>query len=136
MSSVRKASMRSVQQTHDAIIDTLRRATDRITLPEICRRAKLSEPVARPAITIMVKNETVLVSNTRPTVYSLPASTRAAPRQVHKVRGTYQGEELRRNVGIDPARLEAFALPSRVGNRLYYPDGRVEPVPSLREVVA
>lgn len=124
----RKAGMRSVEQTTAAIIDTLRRAPDSITLPEICRRAKLSEPVARPAITVMVKDQTVLVSPTKPPLYRLPKSFAATPRHVRVVEGLYQGNELQRNVGIDPARLAAFALPSRVGNRLHYPDGRVEVV--------
>lgn len=39
---------------------------------------------------------------------------------------TYEGEELQRPAGVGPARLRAFALPSRMGGKLYYPDGRVE----------
>lgn len=42
--------------------------------------------------------------------------------------GTYDGKELQRNPGISEARFAAFALPSRVGGRLYYPGGRVEVV--------
>jgi hypothetical protein len=40
--------------------------------------------------------------------------------------GTYNGADLRPLPGLHPSRLEAFSLPSRIGNRLHYPDGRVE----------
>ena len=41
----------------------------------------------------------------------------------------YQGAELRQNPGIVPGRMHAYSLPSRIGDRLHYPDGRVEPFP-------
>jgi len=44
----------------------------------------------------------------------------------------YRCPELRRNAGINAERFVAFDLPSRIGQRLHYPDGRVEPMPSLR----
>lgn len=128
MSTERKSNLRSVQQTQDAIIDTLRRATDPISAPEICRRTGISIELSRNTLATLVKHETVLVSATRPPLYRLPNRTVAGPRHVHKVRGNYRGEELGFNTAIDPARLEAFALPSRVGSQLHYPDGRVEVV--------
>ena len=41
----------------------------------------------------------------------------------------YQGQELRPVQGIPAKRMQAFALPSRMGDRLHYPDGRVLPFP-------
>ena len=39
----------------------------------------------------------------------------------------YEGVELQRNIGLTDDRFTAFTLPSRRGNTLYYPDGRVTP---------
>ena len=58
---------------------------------------------------------------------SAEARTRMAlaPR-INKLAGTYDPVELRPNPGIGPERFAAFLLPSRIGNRLHHPDGRVE----------
>jgi len=50
----------------------------------------------------------------------------AAPRTIVQGRGVYQGAELGRNPGLPDSRFAAFDLPSRIGGRLYYRDGRVE----------
>lgn len=128
MSSASKTSLRSVQQTHDSIIDTLRRAGEPISAPELFRRMGMDGALSRNTLATLVKQQTVLASPTKPAMYRLPSRTVAGPRHVHKVRGNYRGEELGFNTAIDPARLEAFALPSRVGSRLHSPDGRLEVV--------
>ena len=55
-------------------------------------------------------------------------SQSAKPKSTGPRPGDYQGTELHRNPGLPDARFVAFTLPSRVGGRLYYPDGRVEQV--------
>lgn len=59
--------------------------------------------------------------------------TRGMPKAAERVTSTamaatYDGAELRPVAGLTPDRLEAFRLPSRMGNQLHYPDGRVEMV--------
>jgi len=41
-------------------------------------------------------------------------------------RDRYDGAELRRSPGLTPGRFAAFDLPSRMGNRLYFPNGHME----------
>ena len=41
----------------------------------------------------------------------------------------YKCPELKDTPGIPASRMRAFALPSRVGNRLHYPDGTVKELP-------
>lgn len=50
----------------------------------------------------------------------------SAPISNSTMRGVYDGAELRTTPGLTPDSLHAYRLPSRVGNRLHYPDGRVE----------
>jgi hypothetical protein len=40
--------------------------------------------------------------------------------------GTYDGADLRQIPGLPESRQAWFSMPSRIGNRLHYPDGRVE----------
>ena len=62
------------------------------------------------------------------TVLQRLRSQSAKPKSTSPGPGDYQGTELHRNPGLPDARFVAFTLPSRVGGRLYYPDGRVEKV--------
>ena len=135
----------SVAQTEQRLLDTLRRATSPITLQEIGARTGLPLNILRPCLTTLVQAGTVAGSTGKPSRYRLreamqqAGAAAAARRRVQTVNGAlvggdYHGQELLRNPGIGPERFTAFELPSRVGDRLYYPDGRVLPMPNMREV--
>lgn len=135
----------SVAQTEQRLLDTLRRATSPITLQEIGTRTGLPLNILRPSLTTLVQAGTVAGSTGKPSRYRLreamqqAGAAAAARRRVQTVNGAlvggdYHGQELLRNPGIGPERFTAFELPSRVGDRLYYPDGRVLPMPNMREV--
>lgn len=49
----------------------------------------------------------------------------ALPHRPSLMHGGYTCPELKPDPSILPGRLAAFKLPSRVGDRLYWPDGRV-----------
>jgi hypothetical protein len=117
------------------------------TITELAVATGYSTALLRPAVTTLVQAERLVGSRRKPTRYSLPGSAtapqRTAPRQPlfgssvglgcggprdRLSRDDYTCPELDRNAGITPDRFAAFALPSRVGNRLYYRDGRVETV--------
>lgn len=46
----------------------------------------------------------------------------------------YQGTELKTDPSIPQERMHAFALPSRMGDWLHYPDGRIEAFPGTAPV--
>ena len=62
---------------------------------------------------------------------TLPDSATTKPAQPASVptwaadSNAYTCPELQRNPGVPAGRFAAYALPSRVGKRLHYPDGRV-----------
>lgn len=65
----------------------------------------------------------------------LPTSTGSATPLPHKVCNAsmppsdpYLAPELRPNASMPPERMTAYRLPSRVGNQLFYPGGRVEAI--------
>lgn len=62
---------------------------------------------------------------------TMPDSANTTPAQPTSVptwaadSNAYTCPELKRNPGVPAARFTAYALPSRVGHRLHYPDGRI-----------
>lgn len=122
-----------------AILKVLQRARVRVSLPDISRRTVLAEHLVRPTLTTMVQAGTVETTGTKPALYYLSAASlmrnRLQPERfgfgvpsAHLSSNAYTCPELQRNPGIAPERFAAYALPSRVGNRLHWPDGRVTPV--------
>lgn len=125
--SRRQATAVSNREIEEAVLDVLRRSTVRLTLPDLARRTHLSESMVRPTLVLMVQAGTVDTSSGKVPLYSLPRASRTPGRDPYPAEN-YDGAELRRNPGIQPERFAAFGLPSRVNDRLHWPDGRVTPV--------
>jgi hypothetical protein len=136
--------MHSSAETDAAVLAVLRRATIALQMTDIARRSKLPLSIVRPAVTALVQAERVETSGKPDQSGKEAALYRLAPRErradqqgrpqragarvTNKTTGSYTCPELQRNPGIGPERFVAFALPSRINNRLHWPDGRVTPV--------
>lgn len=135
--------MLSNAEVEAAITNVLTRARVRISLQDIARRTHQAEHIVRPTLTTMIQQDKVEGTTGKPALYRL---ARTATRHVNQHMGSnprdqlsschYTGAELLRNPGIPAERFAAFDLPSRMGNRLHYPDGRVERVVDPREEAA
>jgi hypothetical protein len=130
------APMLSAVQTEDAIAHVLQRARVRISLQDVCRRAHLAEHIIRPALTIMVQAGRVEGTSGKPALYRLAKQSfrhvnthmGRGPRDHLNSFSDYTCPELQRNPGLQDDRFQAFKLPSRINDRLHWPDGRVTSV--------
>lgn len=134
--------MMSNAEIETAITQVLDRARVRLSIQDISRRTVLAEHLVRPTLTTMVQAGTVDTTAGKPALYCLSAALLMRNRlRPSGVAGGYsigtagpseelpananRCPELKRNPGIGAERFTAYALPSRVGNRLHWPDGRV-----------
>jgi hypothetical protein len=137
--------MLSNAEIEATITQVLERARARLTLADMSRRTGLAEHLLRPTLTTMVQAGTVDTTAGKPALYCLSAGllmrNRLRPSGMaggYSIGTTgpseqlpanaYRCPELQRNPGISADRFAAYALPSRVGKRLHWPDGRVTPV--------
>lgn len=131
--------MMSNAEIEAAILKVLQRSRVRVSLPDISRRTHLAEHLVRPTLTTMVQAGAVETTAGKPALYYLSAAhlmrNRLQPKRFgiggpseQLADNAYRCPELQRNPGIAPERFAAYALPSRVGKHLHWPDGRVTPV--------
>lgn len=137
--------MMSNAEIETAITQVLDRARVRLSIQDISRRTVLAEHLVRPTLTTMVQAGTVDTTAGKPALYCLSAAVlmrnRLKPSGVaggysigtagpsdELPADAYRCPEMQRNPGIGAERFTAYALPSRVGKRLHWPDGRVTPV--------
>lgn len=111
--------------TCESVVRTLR------TLREKCKACAASAPertdVLRDAAWRIATPADMAAMRTPTQRKRAPKGMATARTMVHG-QDIYTGTELGRNPGLPDSRFAAFALPSRVGGRLYYRDGRVERV--------
>ncbi len=113
--------------TEASVINAIRNSEGGMTLAQLTTRLSLPRALLRTTLASIVLSGRLTGTGPANNVrYRLPAQI-AAVRTITTANdgGPYMGEELRPAPGIPAGRFAAYALPSRIGDRLHYPGGKV-----------
>lgn len=102
-----------------------------LTLPILSTMLQVTENKMRVALRLALADGRLLMHKAHGSIlYSLPLDPTCGPLTpsvlVNKMKGSYDGAELKPLPGLMPERYEAFSLPSRMGKYRVWPDGRME----------
>lgn len=114
-------------ETEASVINAIKHSEGGMTLAQLTARLSLPRALLRTALASIVLSGRLQGTGSAGSVrYRLPAQI-AAARTITRTNGhgTYQGEELQPAPGIPAERFAAFAMPSRIGDRLHHPGGKV-----------
>lgn len=114
-------------QTEQRVLLAVRASKAGMGLTQLAKHLKLPRAALRTTVAALALSNRLHAvgegEQLRYRVRSQPSQT--PPRATPYLRCSYAGTELLRAPGVTAGRFVAFDLPSRVGERLYFPDGRV-----------
>lgn len=117
----------SSQEVEQLVLKTIAASERGLTTTELVERLQINRKLLGKTLSaLFVRGAIESVGDAGAKRYRLPNQV-AAPRTITRTygEGTYLGIELQRTPGIPASRYEAFALPSRIADRLHYPCGKV-----------
>lgn len=114
-------------ETEQRVLLAVRASKGGMGLTQLAKHLKLPRATLRTTVAALaLTNRLHAVGEGEQLRYRVRAQpTEAAPCGIAYPSCHYAGTELQRQPGIPAARFAAFAMPSRVGERLYFPGGRV-----------
>lgn len=117
----------SSQEVEQLVLKAIAASERGLTTTELVERLQINRKLLNKTLSaLFVRGAIESVGDSGAKRYRLPNQV-AAPRTITRTygEGVYLGEELQPAPGIPAERFAAFALPSRMGDRLHYPGGRV-----------
>lgn len=117
----------SSQEVEQIVLKAIAASERGLTTTELVERLQINRKLLNKTLSaLFVRGAIEIVGDSGAKRYRLPNQV-AAPRTITRTygEGVYLGEELQPAPGIPAERFAAFALPSRMGDRLHYPGGRV-----------